>query len=178
MPTRLGRPARCLLTVAKDRNGGVGVKGSPVAQIHFMPAADNRTIVSFRHPQKKEAEGPAKPTIIIHRIENLSAGGDRKPTKRTPAHPWQGSERGQAPSRSWRRKDHFIRTVEGNNTAHVRENSRCRPADSPTRWASLMPPTPNVFRVPNVFLRVPEHGASTACSRVPPPIRGNTEHDA
>jgi RecA-family ATPase len=64
-----GQAGAVLLTVAKDRNGGVGVKGKPVVEVHFKPAPDNRTIVSFRPYQKQEA--PAKPTIIMHRIENF-----------------------------------------------------------------------------------------------------------
>ncbi len=50
-----GQAGSVLLTVAKDRNGGVGVKGRPVAQIYFMPAADNRTLVSFRVPDDQSS---------------------------------------------------------------------------------------------------------------------------
>lgn len=45
-----GQAGSVLLTVAKDRNGGVGVKGRPVVEVHFAPAECNRTIVSFRQP--------------------------------------------------------------------------------------------------------------------------------
>ena len=66
-----GQAGSVLLTVAKDRNGGVGVKGMPVAEVHFKPGPDNRTVVTFRRPQKKEAEAPAKPTIVMRRLENF-----------------------------------------------------------------------------------------------------------
>lgn len=46
-----GLAGSVLLTVAKDRNGGVGVKGKAVAEVHFMPAANNRTLVTFRFPE-------------------------------------------------------------------------------------------------------------------------------
>lgn len=64
-----GRAGSVLLTVAKDRNGGVGVKGSPVAQIHFMPAADNRTIVSFRVPDDQSSS--LKPLKTMAKIMEL-----------------------------------------------------------------------------------------------------------
>jgi len=46
-----GQAGAVLLTVAKDRNGGVGVKGKPVVEVHFTPAENNRTLVTFRLPE-------------------------------------------------------------------------------------------------------------------------------
>ena len=45
-----GQAGSVLLTVAKDRNGGVGVKGRPVVEVHFTPAENNRTLVTFQRP--------------------------------------------------------------------------------------------------------------------------------
>lgn len=64
-----GQAGSILLTVAKDRNGGVGVKGRPVAQIHFMPAADNRTIISFRVPDDQSSS--LKPLKTMAKIMEL-----------------------------------------------------------------------------------------------------------
>jgi len=58
-----------MLTVAKDRNGGVGVKGKPMAEVHFMPAADNRTIVSFRVPEFQPSS--LKPLRTMAKIMEL-----------------------------------------------------------------------------------------------------------
>ena len=46
-----GQAGAVLLTVAKDRNGGVGVKGKPVVEVHFTPAENNRTLVTYRLPE-------------------------------------------------------------------------------------------------------------------------------
>ena len=53
------------LTIAKDRNGGVGRVGDAVAEVHFAPAESDRTTVSFRKP---EASGTFRPTTIMAKI--------------------------------------------------------------------------------------------------------------
>jgi len=63
------------LKVAKDRNGGVGVIGQEVAEIHFTPTDNGKTSVRF----KKVAMpgGQFIPTVIMQRVcERLSAFPD------------------------------------------------------------------------------------------------------
>lgn len=56
------------LKIAKDRNGGAGPRGAVVAELHFEPGGDGRTIVGFRQPEQR-AEGEAfRPTVIMDRI--------------------------------------------------------------------------------------------------------------
>ena len=57
-----------LLTVAKDRNGGVGVKGRPVVEVHFAPAPDNRTLVTFLAPDAQRET--SKLSEIMGKIVN------------------------------------------------------------------------------------------------------------
>jgi RecA-family ATPase len=64
-----GQAGAVLLTVAKDRNGGVGVKGRPVAEVYFMPAADNLTIVTFRVPDDQSSS--LKPLRTMAKIMEL-----------------------------------------------------------------------------------------------------------
>jgi hypothetical protein len=64
-----GQAGSVLLTVAKDRNGGIGVKGKPVVEVHFMPAADNRTSVSFRVPDDQTSS--IKPLRTMAKIMEL-----------------------------------------------------------------------------------------------------------
>ena len=54
------------LTIAKDRNGGVGRVGDDVAEVHFAPGGGNRTAVSFRKPQEESAV--VRPIRTICRI--------------------------------------------------------------------------------------------------------------
>ena len=61
-----GQAGSVLLTVAKDRNGGVGVKGKPVLEVHFIPASDNRTLVAFRRPENQSE--PSKLAGIMKKI--------------------------------------------------------------------------------------------------------------
>jgi hypothetical protein len=61
-----GHAGAVKLTVAKDRNGGVGRVGQTVAEIHFTPEGDNRTLVSFRMPEGQA--GPFRPTAIMQKI--------------------------------------------------------------------------------------------------------------
>ncbi len=53
------------LTIAKDRNGGVGRVGDAVAEVHFAPAENGQTVVSFRTP---EASGTFRPTTIMAKV--------------------------------------------------------------------------------------------------------------
>ena len=61
-----GHAGAVKLTVAKDRNGGVGRVGQTVAEVHFTPDGDNRTLVSFRMPEGQE--GSFRPTVIMKKI--------------------------------------------------------------------------------------------------------------
>ena len=56
------------LRVSKDRNGGAGVSGQVVAEIHFTPspACDDTTVVEFREPT--ESGKQFKPTVIMAKI--------------------------------------------------------------------------------------------------------------
>jgi len=62
-PYAPGKAGAVRLTVAKDRNGGVGPKGSAVAEIHFEPCEDG-TLVTMRKPE----EGDFRPTAIMRKI--------------------------------------------------------------------------------------------------------------
>lgn len=62
------------LTVAKDRNGGIGPNGHVVVEVHFLPAGDGMTDVVFRGPAQP---GPMRPTAIMEKIRAyLMANGD------------------------------------------------------------------------------------------------------
>lgn len=63
------------LKIAKDRNGGAGPRGKVVAELHFTPGADGRTITEFRAPQDSSGE-EFRPTAIMEKIEkHLNAFG-------------------------------------------------------------------------------------------------------
>lgn len=64
-----GQAGAVLLTVAKDRNGGVGVKGKAVAEVHFTPTADNRTLVTFELPEPQTSS--LKPHKTMAKIMEL-----------------------------------------------------------------------------------------------------------
>ena len=56
------------LKIAKDRNGGAGPRGKIVAELHFSPGGDGRTIIEFIEPAER-AEGEAfRPTAIMDKI--------------------------------------------------------------------------------------------------------------
>ncbi len=63
-------PGHVRLRIAKDRNGGVGVVGQAVAEIHFTPDfLEEQTEVKFRRPPaKNDGHGPFRPTAIMERI--------------------------------------------------------------------------------------------------------------
>ena len=69
-----GQAGSILLTVAKDRNGGVGVKGKPVAEVHFMPAADSRTHVTFRKPRQPDPVGAD--AFMLKIVSHLKTHGE------------------------------------------------------------------------------------------------------
>lgn len=60
-----GQAGAVKLTVAKDRNGGVGPTGRSVAEVLFAPGDGGRTNVSFRLP---EAAGSFRPTVVMSKI--------------------------------------------------------------------------------------------------------------
>jgi hypothetical protein len=60
------------LTVAKDRNGGVGRVGQTIAEVHFTSDSDNRTLVSFRIPEGQD--GAFRPTAIMKKIVTYLQG--------------------------------------------------------------------------------------------------------
>lgn len=64
-----GQAGAVLLTVAKDRNGGVGVKGKPVVEVHFTPAENSRTLVTFRLPEPQTSS--IKPLRTMAKIMEL-----------------------------------------------------------------------------------------------------------
>jgi len=55
------------LSVAKDRNGGVGVVGQAVTEIHFSPMETGLTRVTFKKP-KAQSEGRFMPTAIMEKV--------------------------------------------------------------------------------------------------------------
>ncbi len=73
-----GQAGAVQLTVAKDRNGGVGVKGKPVAEVHFTPAAGNRTIVSFKSPDPRD-ETSKVAKVMAKIVEYLKENGGSAP---------------------------------------------------------------------------------------------------
>jgi hypothetical protein len=67
-----GHAGAVKLTVAKDRNGGVGRVGQTIAEVHFTPDSDNRTLVSFRIPEGQD--GAFRPTAIMKKIVTYLQG--------------------------------------------------------------------------------------------------------
>ncbi|PTX95075.1 hypothetical protein DB345_12320 [Spartobacteria bacterium LR76] len=55
------------LSVAKDRNGGVGVVGQSVTEIHFSPMEAGLTRVTFKKPTGK-SEGRFLPTALMEKV--------------------------------------------------------------------------------------------------------------
>lgn len=73
-----GQAGSVQLTVAKDRNGGVGVKGKPVAEIHFTPAPGERTVVTFKAPGSVAQVSPVS-KIMARIVEYLRENGGSAP---------------------------------------------------------------------------------------------------
>lgn len=63
-------PGHVRLRIAKDRNGGIGVIGQAIAEIHFTPdELQETTEVKFRRPlAKNDGHEPFTPTSIMERI--------------------------------------------------------------------------------------------------------------
>ncbi len=61
------------LVIAKDRNGGVGAVGQPIAEIWFSPTGDGKTDVSIIQVESSSG-GDFKPTaLMVKVIEHLKA---------------------------------------------------------------------------------------------------------
>lgn len=58
-------PGAIKMKVSKDRNGGVGPRGTIAAEIHFTPDGENGTIVDIRKPEPK---GEFTPTAIMEKV--------------------------------------------------------------------------------------------------------------
>lgn len=56
------------LKIAKDRNGGAGPRGKIVAELHFTPGVDGRTIAEFREPAERAEGEKFRPTVIMEKI--------------------------------------------------------------------------------------------------------------
>jgi len=54
--------------IAKDRNGGAGPRGKIVAELHFLPGADGRTVTEFREPRELAEGEKFRPTAIMEKI--------------------------------------------------------------------------------------------------------------
>jgi len=54
------------LAIAKDRNGGVGAVGQPIAEIWFSPTGDGKTQVSIN--QIESSGGDFKPTALMGKV--------------------------------------------------------------------------------------------------------------
>jgi hypothetical protein len=67
------------LTIAKDRNGGVGHVGQRIAELHFTPEEDERTSVSFMLPS--DSSKPFIPTGLMESISRLIETSSIVPTK-------------------------------------------------------------------------------------------------
>jgi hypothetical protein len=61
-----GQKGAVSLTIAKDRNGGIGPNGITVAEVQFSPGAGNQTTVIFKKPE--ESSTVARPIRTIFRI--------------------------------------------------------------------------------------------------------------
>jgi hypothetical protein len=67
------------LTIAKDRNGGVGHVGQRIAELHFVPDEDGRTSVSFMHPS--DSSKPFMPTGLMEKVSQFVESCDLAPSK-------------------------------------------------------------------------------------------------
>lgn len=75
-PTKAGAVR---LIIAKDRNGGVGHIGQHIAELHFTPDEDGKTLVRFATP---EDDGKAfLPTGLMEKISRFIETADLVPTK-------------------------------------------------------------------------------------------------
>ena len=67
------------LLIAKDRNGGVGHVGEHIAELHFTPDEDGKTLVHFTTPA--ESGKPFLPTDLMEKISRFVETSDLVPTK-------------------------------------------------------------------------------------------------
>ena len=67
------------LLIAKDRNGGVGHVGERIAELHFTPDEDGKTLVHFTAPA--ESGKTFLPTGLMEKISRFVETSDLVPTK-------------------------------------------------------------------------------------------------
>jgi len=69
------------LIVAKDRNGGVGHVGQRIAELHFTPDEDGKTLVRFTAPA--DSGKPFLPTGLMEQVSRFVESSDLVPSKNT-----------------------------------------------------------------------------------------------
>jgi len=67
------------LLIAKDRNGGVGHVGERIAELHFTPDEDGKTLVHFTTPE--ESGKAFLPTELMEKISRFVEACDLAPSK-------------------------------------------------------------------------------------------------
>jgi hypothetical protein len=67
------------LLIAKDRNGGVGHVGERIAELHFTPDEDGKTLVHFTTPE--ESGKVFLPTELMEKISRFVEACDLAPSK-------------------------------------------------------------------------------------------------
>lgn len=67
------------LTIAKDRNGGVGYVGQRVAELHFSPGEDGQTETYFT--TASEIGKPFLPTALMEKVSKFVESQDLAPSK-------------------------------------------------------------------------------------------------
>ena len=67
------------LLIAKDRNGGVGHVGERIAELHFTPDEDGKTLVHFTTPA--ESGKPFMPTCLMEKISRFVEACELAPSK-------------------------------------------------------------------------------------------------
>jgi hypothetical protein len=67
------------LLIAKDRNGGVGHVGERIAELHFTPDEDGKTLVHFTTPA--ESGKAFLPTGLMEKISRFVESCDLAPSK-------------------------------------------------------------------------------------------------
>ena len=75
-PTKAGAVR---LIIAKDRNGGVGHIGQRIAELHFTPDEDGKTLVRFTTPE--DSGKPFLPTGLMETISRFVEVCDLAPSK-------------------------------------------------------------------------------------------------
>ena len=67
------------LLIAKDRNGGVGHVGERIAELHFTPEEDGKTLVHFT--SATDGEKPFMPTGLMEQVSRFVETSDLVPSK-------------------------------------------------------------------------------------------------